>query len=225
MENLLFQLSCKIMILCYLIIIISSCSKTVYVHKDDLGESRYIIYSDNYKYIEKSRYANFHMWGKYEIKNDTIYFDVTDIDRIPYTYCTEGFTKLPNNHQSEFIHLTVVDITNFEPVILAYVFIKDSLHRVISAVQTDLEGRAMLRKAPDCSYIDIDYIGYSKFRLDYQKFRNNNILIEMEQLDAGGLWTENCLRHQTGATLKYKRKEFLKHSILEKNGIVYLSKE
>jgi hypothetical protein len=210
----------KILLLFILVYFFSSCSKTVYSYRDDRGESRYIIYSDNYKYVEKSKYGSFHNWGKYKIKGDTICFDVIDLKNIPYTYCSDEFTKLGKYRNPDYIYMKVMDKNN-NPMIYAQVVLKDCLHKTVKNGQTDLDGIVSIKNHSELCYIEIDYAGFSKYRLDYRKSKGYDILIEMEQLESGGLTEGTCFMYETGATLKYKMNNQLQQKSLERNSIVY----
>lgn len=68
----------------------TSCSKSIYVQNDKFGMSKYIVYKDNYKYIEKTKVTDFEIWGKYYLTDTAIVFELKD--KIPYNYL--GSTEL-----------------------------------------------------------------------------------------------------------------------------------
>lgn len=98
------------------IIIFTSCSKSVYVQRDDFGTSKYIIYKDNYKYIEKTMTTDFEIWGKYYLTDTTIVFELKDKEKVPYNYLGANVKRISRNDNSQSLSISVVDKVNKEPV-------------------------------------------------------------------------------------------------------------
>lgn len=218
-----FQQRLKMLIFCSFFLSIFSCSKTVYSHKDDKGESKFIVYSTTYKYKEKTKDSRFNTWGKYVVKGDSISFLIFNSKKIPYTYFSDNYIKFRSNRNSENMVIKVRDKSE-EPLIFAKVILMDSLRRIISNAQTDIDGNAYFRKSPDLFYIDIVYSGYSRFKLRYQSIIGHDIQIVMEQNEVNDGRTDSNLSFQIATALSYKLIDNSKQKSLERDGVVYYNK-
>src|SRR5688572_27302121 len=97
-------------------IMFTSCSKSIYVQNDKLGISKYIVYKDNYKYIEKTKTTDFKIWGKYYLTDTTIIFELKDKEKIPYNYLGANVKRSSRNDNSQSLSISVVDKVSKEPV-------------------------------------------------------------------------------------------------------------
>lgn len=203
------------------IIIFTSCSKSVYVQSDDFGTSKYIVYKDNYKYIEKTKTTDFEIWGKYYLTDTTIVFELKDKEKVPYNYLGANVKRIYRNDNSQSLSISVVDKVNKEPVPFASIGAKNNLGEYVAGEETNIEGEAELKKSDEIEVLEIEFIGYAKQLIDFKANQDFNLIIEMEELKPGGRLSEGCLITFLDVLLEYRIQEKSDIKEFERNGIVF----
>ena len=206
-------------ILLHLIFI--SCNKSVYVQTDELGTSKFVIYKENYKYIEKTKNTEIEIWGKYYKTDSTIVFEYRDKNKIPYNYLENNIEKSSINQDSTFITLRIVDKLTNEPLPYASVGAKNKLDNYIEGDDTNLDGFVKLKKNKEIKILEIEYSGYAKQKIDYQKYQNYNLVVKMEQIRSGGRRSEGCLVYFIDVLLEYRINKKSGYDSFERNKIIF----
>jgi len=202
-------------------IIFTSCSKSLYVQNDKLGISKYIVYKDNYKYIEKTKITDFEIWGKYYLTDTTIIFVLKDKERIPYNYLGDNVKRSSRNYNSQSLSISIVDKVNKEPVPFASIRAKNKHGEYVTGEETNIEGKAELTKSDEIEVLEIEFIGYAKLLIDYKANQDYNLTIEMEELKPGGRLSEGCLITFLDVLLEYRIQEKSDIKEFERNGVVF----
>jgi len=199
----------------------TGCSKSIYVQNDKLGISKYIVYKDNYKYIEKTKTTDFKIWGKYYLTDTTIIFELKDKEKIPYNYLGANVKRNSRNDNSQSLSISVVDKVSKEPVPFASIGAKNKHGEYVAGEATNIEGEAELTKSDEIEVLEIEFIGYAKQLIDYKANQDYNLTIEMEELKPGGRLSEGCLITFLDVLLEYRIQEKTDIKEFERNGIVF----
>lgn len=203
---------------------LTNCSKSIYIQSDELGTSKYVIYKDNYKYVEKTKHTGFKIWGKYYLTDSTIVFELRDMDKIPYNYLVENIKKYPKNANSELMSIAVIDKQTNEPVPFASIGAKNKMGGYVTRNVTNFKGLVELRKNEEIEVVEIESIGYGypKQIIDYKSHQDYNLLIEMEELKSGGRMSGECLITFLDFLLEYRIQNKSDFDEFERNGIVFM---
>ncbi len=202
-------------------IIFANCSKSVYVQNDELGTSKYEIYKDNFKYIEKTTHTDFTIWGNYYLTDSTIVFEFKDKNKIPYKYLENNIKKQSKSRNSELLSISVIDKQTKEPVPFASIGAKNDLSKYVGGTETNIKGIAKLKKNEEIKLLQIEFIGYQTQKIDYKLHQNFDLIIEMEELQSGGRMSEGCLITYLDVLLEYRIHRKNDFDKFERNGIVY----
>jgi len=202
------------------------CCKTTYIHQDESGTSKFIIYSNTYKYEEDSKYGKYHAWGTYEVKDSIMFLVYSANEKIPYNY-SERFVK--NKRQStdhKYIKLSVVDRLSNEPLLFSTISMIDSLGKNFYGVATDFDGTALVEKNSRIRFLKVDYVGYAHQVIDYEDCLNWDVVVKLEHLRSGkATITEGCYSYFIDVILEYKINDPTDIKQLERNGMVYEKEE
>ena len=202
-------------------ILFTSCSKSIYVQKDNFGISKYIVYKDNYKYIEKTKYKDFEIWGKYYLTDSTIVFELKDKGKIPYNFLEANIKRNSRNDNSQSLLISVVDKHTKEPVPFASIGAKNKFGAYVSGEETNTEGEAEIVKSEEIEVLEVEFIGYASQLIDYKSYQDYNLTIEMEELKSGGRLSEGCLITFLDVLLEYRIQEKSDIKEFERNGVVF----
>ncbi|MFT6338830.1 MAG: hypothetical protein ACJATI_005609 [Halioglobus sp.] len=215
----------KIAIFLLIILLLTSCSKTVYTYSDSEGTSKFILYKTNYKYIENSKFGKFSATGTYESTDSLISFVYRDKDRIPYTYKSDNVQTLNRrkNYDYQIIHLT--DKHSKSPILFASIAFKNKKGEIINGTDTDIDGIAIIKENKDIYKIEISYVGYGKQEFIYDKYIGYDLNIQLEELKPGGRMSGGCLIYYIDVILEYKIDNPSDITKLERNDIIYEKKE
>ncbi len=202
------------------------CSKTVYVHSDNLGTSKYTLYKSNYKYEETSYNGSFSVWGKYEVKKNRIQFLCKDKSKIPYHYYGGTLSTKENNSYENDIYLHVSNLTHKEPIINADIHILDSLGNLVGVTYTDMAGYAMITPDTLPKHLQIEVFEHARFKMPFPQNSESHYFVALESLKPGGRQIDNCLSDYRDVLLEYRKDP--KDKTLEKferNGVVFVRSE
>lgn len=202
------------------------CSKTVYVHSDSLGTSKYTLYKSNYKYEETSYNGSFSVWGKYEVKKNRIEFLCKDKGKVPYHYYGGTVSTKENTSYEDDIYVHVSNQIHKEPIVNANIHIFDSLGNMVGTTCTDLAGYALITPDTFPRYLQIEVFEHARFKMPFPQNADNHYFVALESLKPGGRQTDNCLSDYRDVLLEYKKDP--KDKTLEKferNGVVFVRSE
>lgn len=180
-----------------------SCSKRVYTYADELGTSQFILYRKGYLYKERTPFSHFKVQGDYEVKDSSILFEYNGEAQIPYPYFANNLEILGSNIDSDFAKIKLIDATTRDPIPLALIHLKDSLHHITYATKTDFDGTAVIKKAEDVVYVEVEFIGYPVLEFSYKKLKTNDLVVKMEQPEPGGRLTGSCMIFYLDVLLAY----------------------
>ena len=198
-----------------------SCSKSIYVYSDKFGTSKFVVYKDNYKYIEKSVNTDFKMWGKYYITDSTIVFEVKDKEKIPYHYFTNTIPKYSKNTNLQFHTITLIHSVSKEPIPLVSVKAKNNSGECVAFAMSNMEGRAEINKNDKIEMIELELPDFEKQRIDYKLVQDYDLIIELEQFKYGGRLSESCLSVFIDVLLEYQIPKKSAYDKFERSGIVF----
>jgi hypothetical protein len=199
----------------------SNCSRTVFFHQDELGSSKFILYKDNYQYIEKTNYTDFKFWGKYETTDTTIVFDLKDKSKLPYTWQQTYLEKTAININNSYFNIQAMAKETGEPLMFASVQLFDKNDHLITGNSTDLDGKVRFLKNDEISYLEITYLGLLDIKIDYQNFQNNDLKVKIEELPPGGRMGGTCQIVYLDVLLIYKKEKTKDFSYFSRNGFVF----
>lgn len=213
-----------ILLLFFGLLIISSCSKSIYVYSDEHGSSSFTIYKRNYKYTEKTAYTDFETWGTHYISNDsTLTFVYKKPDQLPYTYLKNNIRKTPKADIADFATIKIINQLTQEPIGFGGVALYDSLGQLLTGFETDINGFCELRTREKFTSIEITSLAYAKHIIRAEDLANYNFLVELEiaAVDFGGRSTNSCLVEFIDVRLLYKIDDKKHFQSFEKDGVVY----
>lgn len=198
-----------------------SCGKSIFVHEDESGTSKYVIYQDYFKYEEKTKNTDFKVIGYYTIKDSTLAFIWKVKDKLPHHYFSNNIKKMNTNQASGFITLKLIDKDSKAPIIYAPIALVDSTDKIIEVVETDFDGVAYFQKSSEIQHLEIEFTGYANVNVDYEEYRNYEILIELESLKRGGRMSDGCFGYYLDYILEYKISNKKDFDRFERNGVAF----
>ena len=211
---------------CIQLIMMVSCSKTIYTHTDFLGTSQYTLYKNSYKYEENSYRGHFSVKGTYEIKNGQVHFLCKDKSKIPYHYYGGSVLPKENNNYDHNFYVHVSNQLFREPIINANILFIDSLGQLSGQTYTDLDGYATLSTNVKAKYLQIEVFEHAHMLLPFPENADNNFHISLESLKPGGRMSDNCLINHMDVLLEYRKKSKGREIIhFERNGVVFIRSE
>lgn len=214
----------KFSILALIILLFTSCSKTVYKYSDSDGTSKFILYKTNYKYMENSKFGKFSVTGTYETTDSLISFIYRDKERIPYTYKSDNVQALSKRQNDEYQFIYLTDKHSKSPILFASIALINKKGEVIDGTDTDLDGIAMIKENRDIYKVEISYVGYGKQEFIYAEYINYDLNIQLEEPKPGGRISGGCLIYYIDVILEYEIDNPKEISKFQRNGIVYKRK-
>jgi len=209
-------------LLCFcIILLLTSCSKSVYVHKDAFGESKYIIYKDNFKYIEKTLETDYKIWGKYELMDSTIVFQCKEEDKIPHNYLLAEVQKLGTSKNPNEINILLIYGDSEEHTVFATVIARDAKGEVLDATDSGFDGVARVDWSEAIHVLEIIPLGSKKQFIDVSKLGKQDLIVKIAEMKMGGRMSSGCLIHYIDYLLEYKINRKFPFDEFEREGIVY----
>lgn len=197
-----------------------SCSRTIYVQSDSMGTSKFILFKENYKYLEKTNSTSFKTSGRYYTTDSTIVFELRETEKIPYNYCYNNAVKLSKSTTSR-IQILIVDKYSRDPMPFATIRAKNKYGEDIFNTDTDFDGKAFIDKNNKIETLEIQYPGYTKHLIDYKAYKNYNLKIEMDDLKPGGRMSGGCIITFIDKLLEYKINNKSRIDEFTKNEVIF----
>lgn len=194
------------------------------MHTDDFGTSQYVIYEDNYRYIEKTDRTDFKIWGKYYTTDTSIVFDYKDKDRLPYNYLGGITEKASKNKDPRYMELQVVDQSSGDPLIMATCEVKNAESNIIQSITCDMDGKMRLRKSDNIDHLKIVSPDFATQIVNYHEFKDFDVIVKMEPIALGGRMSEGCSLYYIDYLLEYQIDQKINFDLLSRNGVVYKKK-
>ncbi len=204
----------------FIILFLSSC-KSIYRFEEDECSSEFILYRENFKYTEKTPFSDFHVWGRYVVKDSIVQLFYDKEDRLPYSFSKSNIITLSENLLSKTFSVKTIDARSNQPLIKAALALRDGQGEVIESGITDLSGIAQLPKNADAKSLEIHYIGYATQYIDYSYIVNHDIEIVLDEYKAGGRRSGGCLVTFLDLILEYKIDDSKEIKSLERNGVTF----
>lgn len=205
-----------------MLISLGSCNKSVYFQQSEFGESKYIIYPDYFKYIEKTAHSDFSIKGTYRFTDSTAHFIFKDKTKIPYYYFIPNIKKRGKAKNSNAIDLNVILHRDSSALIMAIIYTLDVDMNVLTAEMTDMDGKLRLPISTKVKWIKVEYLGLATILLPFSHIEGYNATIFMEELQMGGRTNGNCVLEFIDVELEYQLNE--KKDQLRRNGFRYFKK-
>jgi hypothetical protein len=204
-----------------LLLIITSCHKSVFVHEDHLGASSFTLFKENFRYREKTRHSDLKVIGKYFQTDTTIVFEWREKDKIPYHYFVGNIQPTISNVGKDHISLTVIDKVFDQPVPFATVLALDRNGNRIGSNNTGIRGKTTIKKKEKLALIEVNFLGLAPVIIDYSAFQDYDLTVEMEALKPGGRETGTCLIVYQDGLVEYRIPEKVNFNSFDRNGVVF----
>lgn len=203
-------------------LMLTSCSKSVFVHRDTFGVSKYVLYKDNYKYIEKTKDSDFKIWGKYELTDSTIVFVCKEEDKIPYNYLLSDIQLVGTTQDPGKINLLILHKSNEEPVQFATVLTRDIQGNLLDDTDTGFDGIAILDRTEAVHLIEINCLYSKKLVINYHEMDRQDMIVKIQEPRKGGRMSEGCLIHYIDYLLEYEIDDKYSFEEFGRKGKIYI---
>jgi len=200
----------------------TSCSKSIYINSNSNGTSKYILYKNYYKYIERSIFGKFSETGTYIVNDSLISFVYRNKNKIPFTYQGDNVQIQNMRKDKEYQRIYLTDKNHKSPIPFAPITLKDSLGNLVSNADAGIDGLAFIKNNKDIYTVEINYEGYLKQIFFYDKYYEYDLTIKLEDFKPGGRMTNECLIEYLDIILEYQIDNPLQINKLERNGVVYI---
>lgn len=172
------------------------------MQEDEYGKSKYIIYPDNFKYVQETDNApDFSIWGKYNLTDSTIVFTFQDNSKIPYYYFRNNISK--KSKSEDGVQVQVVSKSTNEPILMAQISLLAANFEPIVTKISDFDGIAIFPVSSKVEWVEVSYLGHGTTKYHCTDFSDHDLLIELEEWKMGGRLEGSCLLQYIDVLLEY----------------------
>lgn len=193
----------------------------MFIQTDERGTSSFIIYKDNFKYTEKTEKTSFNVWGKYSKTDTSLLFEFQDKTKLPYNFLQNKVRINQQNNEAKKMKIQVINNTQLVPVSFAFIAVKDQENNLIEVVECDKNGVAYIYKSSFIHKLEIDYLGYFPFEIDYEKYNTFDITLLCEEMNMGGRMSQGCFPSFQDLILEYKTNQSSLYTTLMRNDVIF----